>query len=79
MKLYETICSRRDVQEFLCDDMPSAARLEERPMLEKIGWQSRLPLGAMAYGERWEQTWSDCACTSTTLASDESDVREELP
>jgi 5,6-dimethylbenzimidazole synthase len=38
---------------YLCIGVPSESR--ERPMLEEVGWRSRLPLDTLVYRDRWGQ------------------------
>ena len=40
---------------WLCLGVP--LQVDERPMLETAGWESRLPLKEVVFAERWQQPW----------------------
>lgn len=40
---------------WLCLGIPVA--FEDRPMLESVGWEKRLPLEEVVFAERWQQRW----------------------
>ena len=40
---------------WLCLGVP--LQVEERPMLETAGWESRLPLEEVVFAERWQEPW----------------------
>lgn len=55
VKLYLDIPEYIVLVGYLCLGYP--VRFEEQPLLEKAGWQSRLPLNEVLYSERWQQAW----------------------
>lgn len=40
---------------YLCLGIP--AETLDRPMLEKVGWQTRTPLADVVFSEQWERAW----------------------
>lgn len=41
---------------WLCLGIP--VQFDERPMLETVGWEKRLPLEAVVFAERWQERWT---------------------
>lgn len=41
---------------WLCLGIP--VQFDDRPMLETVGWEKRLPLEEVVYAERWQERWS---------------------
>jgi 5,6-dimethylbenzimidazole synthase len=41
---------------WLCLGIP--VQFDDRPMLETVGWEKRLPLEDVVYGERWQERWT---------------------
>lgn len=50
---------------YLCIGYP--VNFDDRPQLEKVGWESRLPLEQVVYDESWSRTWN---ALSTSAQSD---------
>ena len=44
---------------WLCLGVP--LEFDERPMLETVGWETRLPLEEVVFAERWQQAWAATA------------------
>ena len=41
---------------WLCLGIP--VQFDDRPMLEAVGWEKRLPLEDVVYAERWQERWT---------------------
>lgn len=41
---------------WLCLGVP--VQFDDRPMLETVGWERRLPLDKVVFAERWQQQWA---------------------
>ncbi|MBS0206360.1 MAG: 5,6-dimethylbenzimidazole synthase [Planctomycetes bacterium] len=41
---------------WLCLGIP--VQFDERPMLETVGWEKRVPLQDVVYSERWQERWT---------------------
>lgn len=41
---------------WLCLGIP--VQFDDRPMLETVGWEKRLPLEDVVYAERWQERWT---------------------
>jgi len=49
---------------YLCLGVP--VEFLDRPMLEKVGWQSRSALTDVVYSEQWQQTWNPTTKSSAS-------------
>ena len=52
---------------YLCLGVP--VEFLDRPMLEKVGWQSRSALTDVVYSEQWQQTWNPTTKSSARNSS----------